>query len=309
MGIGRAAKGTPPSTGELVEVGEDVFAYLQPDGSWFINNAGVVRCGDVLLHVDSAATVRRTQALLDATRQLGEPTRRLLVVTHHHGDHTNGNATVAPELVIAQRNVAEELRTAILVPPAGVFTPVEWGTIEVREPDVLFDRSLALRLGGVEAEVHWAGRAAHTLGDSVVWLPAQRVLFAGDLVFVGGTPFALGGSVRGWLEALPWLRSFDAAVVVPGHGSLASPSDLDAVERYLRFVWRVAEDAQRAGVGPLEAARSVDLGEFGSWLDAERLVGNLHRALAELEGREVHVLEAFADMIAYNGGRPLTCHA
>jgi len=300
----------PTSVGSLVEVADGVFAYLQPDGSWFLSNAGIVIDAARTIHVDSAATVRRAQALREATQRVGAPERRLLVATHHHGDHTNGTATLDPDLVIAHRSVPDELARAILVPPPGVFTPVEWGEIEVRQPDLLFDDHLVVhgeRQGAIW--VHYAGRPAHTLGDAVVWVAESRVLFAGDLLFVGGTPFALGGSVEGWLEALQWLRGFDAEVVVPGHGPIAAPTAIDDVERYLRFVWDLARRAYADGVGPLEAARSVDLGEFAEWLDPERIVGNLHRAIAELSGGQVDVLAAFGDMIAFNGGRPLTCHA
>lgn len=305
----RASSWRASRDGVLEELAPGVYAYLQPDGSWFLSNAGIVLADGRTVHVDTTATVRRTEALLEAARSVGAPQRRVLIATHHHGDHTNGTATLDPEVMIAQRSVPDELATAIVVPPPGVFTPVEWGAIEIRMPDVLFDDGLAVRFGDRVLEVRAAGRPAHTRGDAVVWLPDERVLFAGDLLFVGGTPFALGGSVRGWIDVIAWLRTFDADVIVPGHGPLATRGDLDAVERYLRFVWHVAHEAHESGVGPLEAARSVELGEFADWLDPERLVGNLHRAIAELDGREVDVLAAFGDMIAFNGGRPLTCHA
>ncbi len=299
----------PSREGFLEELADGVWAYVQPDGSWFLSNAGLIRAGEVVVHVDSAATVRRTHALRAAADALGLPRRRVVIATHHHGDHTNGNATLDPELLVAHRNVPQELAEAILVPPPGVFSPVDWGVVEVRSPDLLVDGWLGLELGGRTLEVAARGLPAHTRGDAVVWLPAAKVLFAGDLCFVGGTPFALGGSVAGWIETLAWLRGFDADVVVPGHGPVATMQALEPVERYLRFVWHVAHEAHEAGVGPLEAARSVDLGEFGDWRDPERIVGNLHRALAELGGGEVDVLAAFGDMIAFNGGRPLTCYA
>jgi cyclase len=66
-------------------------------------------------------------------------------------------------------------------------------------------------------------------------------------------------------------------------------------------------------VSPLEAAREADLGRFAGWPDAERIVGNLHRAYAELDGTvcggPIDVIAALADMVAYNGGKPLTCLA
>jgi cyclase len=88
---------------------------------------------------------------------------------------------------------------------------------------------------------------------------------------------------------------------------------IDRVAAYVRFVLSVAQRAVAAGVTPLEAARETDLAEFAALSDSERLVGNLHRAMAELtgvpRGGPIDLRAALADMVAFNGGRPLTCHA
>jgi cyclase len=82
---------------------------------------------------------------------------------------------------------------------------------------------------------------------------------------------------------------------------------------YLRFIQSTARQAKAAGLSPLEAARATDLGEFKDLLDSERIAGNLHRAYFELDGGErgapVDFGRALGDMVAYNGGRPLACHA
>jgi len=84
---------------------------------------------------------------------------------------------------------------------------------------------------------------------------------------------------------------------------------------YLYFVKDVAERARAAGLSPLEAARDVSLGRYAEWSDPERIVGNLHRAYADLSGSAeerggpVNAPGALTDMVAYNGGRPLTCRA
>ena len=99
----------------------------------------------------------------------------------------------------------------------------------------------------------------------------------------------------------------------PGHGPVCGPEVLDGLARYYRFVLDLAASSREAGVGPLEAARSTDLGEFAELSDQERLVGNLHRALFELDGHErgapMDLAAPIMDMIAYNGGRPLRCVA
>ena len=155
--------------------------------------------------------------------------------------------------------------------------------------------------------------AANTDNDAIVWVPERKVLVAGDLVFEGVTPFVVQGSVGGLLETLALIEQLGAETVVPGHGPVLGPQVFDDVARYLRFVQDVAARGIAAGVTPLEAALDMDLGEFADLLDAERIVGNLHRAYAEERGEPwgdpVDAAAALADMVTYNGGVPLTCHA
>jgi cyclase len=136
-----------------------------------------------------------------------------------------------------------------------------------------------------------------------VWLPEQSVLFAGDLVFNGGTPFLLMGSISGAIRAVESLRGLGPRTVVPGHGQICGPEVFDAVLGYVRFVQGHAVAAREAGLSPLEAARQIDLGPYSELLDSERLVGNLHRAYADLDGASVDLFAALADMVAFNGGK------
>ncbi|OJU63820.1 MAG: hypothetical protein BGO04_15195 [Microbacterium sp. 70-38] len=142
-----------------------------------------------------------------------------------------------------------------------------------------------------------------------MWLPDERVLFTGDLVFNGGTPFAVSGSLGGWIAALEQMAALEPAVVVPGHGDVGGPELLAPVAAYLRFVREYAADAHARGLTPLEAARALDLGPFAGLQERERIVGNLHRAFAELDGTQPDMAAAWQDMYDYNGGRPLDCHA
>jgi cyclase len=109
------------------------------------------------------------------------------------------------------------------------------------------------------------------------------------------------------------LRSLGAEIVVPGHGPVTDPSAYEATERYLRFVADLAEKGHAEGLTPLDTARGADLGEFAELRESERLVANLHRAYAELdglpEGAPLDLAAVFADMAAMNGGAPVACHA
>lgn len=300
---------SPPYT---VEVADRVFAYVQPDGSWWLNNTGFVVGADGVVAVDATSTERRNRALLDAIGGVTQAPVRTLVNTHHHGDHTNGNCMFADATVVGHRRCRDGVLAQVIGGLDAVFGDVDWGELTIRAPEVVFDDALTLYADDLCIELHYIGTPAHTVGDIVAWLPEQRVLFTGDLVFNGGTPFMLMGSVSGGLDVLPRLRAFGATTLVPGHGPVCPPSAIDDIERYLRFVLDVAAQARSAGLAPLEAARQTDLGEFDELHDRERIVGNLHRAMAEMDGLErggaIDVPAAFGDMLAFNGGK-LRCLA
>jgi cyclase len=192
-----------------------------------------------------------------------------------------------------------------------LFPGVDWGKIEIAAPSVIFADRLDLWLDDLKVELIFVG-PAHTTNDIVAWIPERKLLFAGDVVFNGGAPFALAGSIGGWLEALDRLRALGAETIVPGHGAICGPDVLDELTSYLELVLQAARDGVAAGAEPLEVARQLDLGRFADWLDGERLAANLHRAYSELRGEPRGVplpRQAVADMIAYNGGQPPRCLA
>jgi len=305
-----AAELGPPA---VVEVADGVFAYVQPDGSWWINNTGFLVGRKGVVAIDTCSTERRTRALLGAIAGVSDQPVRTLVNTHHHGDHTNGNSLLPDATIIGHARCREAMLRSPIGAASAVFPGIEWGDVELSPPFVTFESRLDLHVDELRVEVHYIGVPAHTVGDAVAWLPSESVLFAGDLVFNGGTPFVLMGSVAGALAALDRVRELGAETIVPGHGDVCGPEGVDVVAGYLRFIQATAAAARAAGLSPLDAAREADLGEYADLLDAERLVGNLHRAYAELDGAApgdpIDVGAAFADMVAYNGGRPLRCLA
>ncbi|MFJ9821841.1 MBL fold metallo-hydrolase [Streptomyces sp. NPDC101151] len=299
----------------LEEVSEDVFAYIQPDGSWWINNTGFLVGRRGVISVDACSTVRRTQAYLEAIATVTPQPVRTLINTHHHGDHTFGNHLFGGATVVGH----EATRSSILAwggpgAAAAFWTEVEWGDVTLEPPFLTYTDSVTVWADDLRADVRHVGAPAHTTNDSVVWIPEREVLFSGDLLFNGGTPFLLQGSVAGAVQVLEEvIKPLGATTIVPGHGAVAGPELIDDVLGYLRFVQATARAGRDAGLTPLEAARETDLGTYAGLLDSERLVGNLHRAYAELEGgplgRDIDAAAALGDMVAFNGGCPLTCLA
>jgi cyclase len=313
----RAAGGdtTAPDSGVMIEgrleeVDPGVYAWVQPDGSWWVNNAGAVAGDDDVLVIDTCATAPRTRRFLTAlgTATGGAPIR-LAVNTHQHGDHTYGNSLLPRATVlIGHAQMREGLRVDPVIhgcPP--FWDPVpDWGPVQRRLPDVTVSASLTMHVGGRRVDLLHPGRPAHTTGDLVAWLPRERLLFAGDLVFAGLTPLAFMGSIPGALSALDWMAALGPRRLVPGHGPVLTGPEigrvLDEHRRYYRFVMAVAEEGIAHGRTPLDVARRADLGEFADWADSERLVLNIHRVYADRSGSELDVMAGLADAVAWLGG-------
>ena len=261
---------------ELIEVADRVFAYVQPDGSWYINNTGFVVGRSGVISIDACSTERRTRAYLDRIASVSPAPVTMLVNTHHHGDHTYGNSLFGGAVIIGHENCRTAMIATGLLGNTGIWDPVDWGDLTLAPPVLTFTDRIRLWPDDHPLDVSFAGQAAHTTNDALVWLPEHQVLFCGDL--------------------------------------LGPPCDhqlIGVMAGYMEFVLATAAKGIAAGLSPLELARETDLGEYAGWLDSERIVGNLHRAYADLgaAGPDVDVLAAFRDMVDYNGGKPLSCFA
>ncbi|WP_285735169.1 MBL fold metallo-hydrolase [Nocardiopsis sp. ATB16-24] len=299
---------TPPDSGaRLHEVADGVFAYVQPDGGWCLNNAGLIVGGRECALVDTAATEARALALREAIGQVSSTAPRYLVNTHPHGDHTFGNRFFAADAVIISHEATRSEMDAAGLHLTGLWPDVAWGAVGVQLPMITFPDRMTLHVGGIHVELLHLG-VAHTTNDTVVWLPEQRVLFTGDVAMSGVAPFCLTGSISGSIAVLELLRDLDPAVVVTGHGPISGPQVLDETAGYLRRVQRLAAEGMKAGQSPLEAARSADLGVYSDLLDGERLVPNLHRAYSELlgdaPGHSLDVETLFEEMVEFHGRLP-----
>jgi glyoxylase-like metal-dependent hydrolase (beta-lactamase superfamily II) len=302
----------PLANPELSEVAPGVLAYVQPDGSWMVNNTGAVVGSSAVMLIDTTSTERRNRALLGAVDQrAGGLPIRAAVNTHHHGDHTYGNWLLPPGIpILAHRRCREEMLRTGLVAQI-LFPTVDYGKVELLPPTLTFDKTITLHVDQVRVELIFVG-PAHTVGDVIAWLPDQGVVFTGDIVFHGGHPFLTEGSLANYPAALERLRELGARVLVPGHGPLAAPDVLEGLLDYAEWMATLARDGFAAGQEPLEVARRADLGRFATWSEPERLVGNVARAYSELRGEPwatpLDLPSIARDMVEFNGG-PLRCRA
>jgi 2-keto-4-pentenoate hydratase/2-oxohepta-3-ene-1,7-dioic acid hydratase in catechol pathway len=290
-----------PYTRGLHEVGDRVWAWTLPDGGYGWSNAGLVAGDDASLLVDTLFDLALTREMLTAMRDItsSAPITDALI-THSNGDHTHGNQLLdASVRIIAAQGTADEIahgmapemlamvQTANLGPVATAYTRDRFGHfdfsgITVRNADQTFDSELTIEVGGRQVTLLNLG-PAHTAADSVVHVPDAGVLFGGDLLFIGCTPIVWAGPIANWIAACDAMLTLDAPTVVPGHGPVSDPDGIRAVRGYLAHVSQRAEAAYRRGLSWSEAADTIDLGEYATWLDAERVVVNVYQRYRELE--------------------------
>jgi cyclase len=304
----------------LHEIGDGLWAYLQPDGGWGWSNAGLVVDGGASLLVDTLFDLRLTADMLDAMRAATPAAAAIgtVVNTHANGDHCYGNQLVAGADIVASTASAKEmdevppsLLAAFVgmagdLGPAGdllleIFGGFTFEGIEVVAPTTTFDGALSLQVGDRRVDLLELG-PAHTGGDVAVHLPDAGVLFTGDLVFHGGHPIVWAGPVTNWIAACDRMLALAPTVVVPGHGPLSDRAAIEAQRGY--FEWLVAEGTPRlsSGMTPLDAARDLAGGPYAGWGEGERLVVNLV-ALSRDLGLEPasDVLTLFSSMAALRG--------
>ncbi|MFE0174026.1 MBL fold metallo-hydrolase [Streptomyces sp. NPDC059002] len=286
-----------PFTRGLHEIATDTYAYLQPNGSWGLSNAGLVVSGDQGLLVDTLFTVPQTCDMLGVMAQaLPRVSIGTVVNSHSDGDHWWGNQLVADATIIASEAAASVMardRThEVFAAPGAVPLPriaermreaFDFTGITPTLPSRTFRGELEVAVGCRTVRLIEVG-PAHTVGDVLVHVPDAAALFAGDMLFIGGHPVIHSGPVQNWIAACDLIVGLDVETIVPGHGPVIGKREVRAFRDYLERVRDHAVRTHRAGIPVPQAAQQMDLDGFADWDDPERLVLNIGAVYRELNG-------------------------
>jgi glyoxylase-like metal-dependent hydrolase (beta-lactamase superfamily II) len=286
----------------LQEVGDGLYAYLQPDGGWGWSNAGLIADGEATLLVDTLYDLPLTERMLRSMRDAVPAAARIdtLVNTHANGDHCYGNQLVSGARIVASERTAAEMGE---LPPAAMaalieqapqmgelgaffldcFGAFDFSGIELALPDETFSGRVQMSVGDRALELIEVG-PAHTRGDTLVHVTGARVLFSGDILFSEAHPIVWAGPVSNWIAACERILAMDVEVIVPGHGPLASPAAVRELKAYFEYLYEQARARRAEGMTALEAARSISLDRWADWGEPERLVVNVSNIYAELSG-------------------------
>jgi cyclase len=300
------------------QLGDETYAWLQPDGSWGWSNAGLITSNGTSLLIDTLYDLHLTKAMLDAFSVVtGKAPIDTLVNTHANGDHCYGNELVVGAQIISSTATAEEMGD---VPPAMMqalsnmpgetgdvfkqyFGSFDFTGITLTLPTRTFDGQLQVLVGDKPVDLVEVG-PAHTKGDVLVHSPHDGVVFTGDILFIGGTPIVWAGPLANWVKACDTIIGFGAATIVPGHGPVTDADGVRAVRDYLATVDAEAAARQASGMSAWDAAQEIHRSMWGrvptlpEWGEFGRIVVNVDTSYKSRDAahQSADVLEQFKRM-------------
>lgn len=294
----------------MQQVSDNCFAVLNDKNRVCDANSGLINLGGGVL-IDTQSDLPHARRMIELFSKVWPRLPRRVVNTHEDGDHVWGNQLFTGAEIIAHRSVAERMmhaadprETQHLLASADRFISrlllrafhpgalaiarqlqqdYDFGGIKLTLPTTVFDERHLLDLDGTQVELIYVG-PCHQVGDTIVYLPKERVLFAGDVVFRECTPMGWTGSYEKWLKTLDLIIALDPEVIVPGHGPVCGLEGAMEMKAYLDYVREESSRFFARGMSSLEAAKRIDLGPYSAWSAPARVYLNVERAYREFRG-------------------------
>jgi len=292
---------------KLEQVSKSCFAVLNQKNRMCDANSGLINLGGGVV-IDTQADLSHARQMIELFSKVWPGMPRRVVNTHEDGDHVWGNQLFQGAEIIAHRTVADRmpqvanprefqkllnsvgrvfsrlilraLHPGVLAITTQLQQDYDFNGINLALPTTLFDERHVLNLDGTEVDLIYVG-PCHQVGDTVVHVPAERVLFAGDVVFRQCAPIGWTGTYEKWLKALDLIIWLDPDVIVPGHGPLCGVEGAMEMKAYLEYVHEESRRCFDRRLTAIEASRRIDLGPYAQWHGPARLYTNVERAYRE----------------------------
>jgi cyclase len=292
---------------KMEQVSENCYAVLNERNLVCDANSGLVNLGGgVVVDTQSDLPHGRQMIGLFGTVWRGMPKR--VINTHEDADHVWGNQLFEGAEIIAHRKVAERMphvadpkETQDLLKAASSFLPslllkvLHPGALAIAKqllqdynfdgvklvlPTTVFDERLVLDLDGTEVHIIYVG-PCHQAGDTIIHVPKEGVVFAGDVLFRLCTPMGWTGSYSKWIKILDLILSLKPNVIVPGHGPVCGIEGVVEMKAYLEHLRAESRRCFDRGLTSLEASKKIDFGPYGAWRAPARIYLNVERAYRE----------------------------
>lgn len=226
----------------LEKISEHVYSYVDvkeglPSQSYGAN-AGIVIGEKAVLIVDTLISAKEGKRFLKDIRSITDKPIKYVVNTHYHLDHTFGNAEFAGigADIISHVNCAAAMQKSSIDTLANAegygLTAEDMAGTKLAYPKITFTDRMGLDLGGITVElIHFS--PSHSQGSSIVHIPAEGVVFAGDILFTDFYPYMADGNISGWQQTLGAIMALDVDKIIPGHGPLSTNKDLQEMKAYI----------------------------------------------------------------------------
>ena len=258
--------GSALAADKLTRIADNVFAYVDTKQSSKDNsfgaNAGIIIGSDGIAVVDTLVSAKEAKRFIKAIKAMSKKPIKYVINTHYHLDHVFGNAEFVKlgAVVIAQENDKQAMTKNAEATLKNIdqygLTPEDMKGTTVAYPVLSYGDRMTIDLGGQLIELHHA-RPSHTDGDTLVYLPDKKVLFAGDILFTDYHPFLAEGNIEGWCGELDDLQAMDVEVIIPGHGPLSGKKDLADMKQYLLQFDQHAKALTTQGTDPQALAAEM----------------------------------------------------
>jgi cyclase len=298
---------------KLEQVSKSCFAVLNKKNRMCDANSGLVNLGGGVV-IDTQSDLSHARQMIELFGKVWPGMPRRVVNTHEDGDHVWGNQLFKNAEIIAHRTVPDRMRhvadpresqkllngvdrvisrlilralhPGILALATQLQQGYDFSNIELVLPTTLFDERYVLNLDGMEVNLIYVG-PCHQVGDTIVHVPAERVVFAGDVIFRQCAPIGWTGTYENWLKALDLIIWLDPDVIVPGHGPVCGIEGAMEMKAYLEYVHEESRRCFDRGLTVIEASRRIDLGPYAQWHGPARLYTNVERAYREFRSEPV----------------------
>ena len=188
-------------------------------------NTGIIIGDDAVMVIDTQATPVMAQDVIRRIREVTDKPIKYVVLSHYHAVRVLGASAYQPEHIIASEDTlsliqerGEQDKASEIGRFPRLFRNVESVPQGLTWPTLTFQGQMRLWLGKLEVQILQLGRG-HTKGDTVVWLPQERILFSGDLVEFDATPYAGDAYFSDWPQTLDAIAALKPAQLVPGRGA------------------------------------------------------------------------------------------
>lgn len=264
---------------KLTLINENVYAYVDTKGASAKNsfgvNAGIIIGKDGIVVIDTMVSAKEAKRFIKDIRAISRKPIKYVVNTHYHLDHAFGNSEFAKvgAVIIAQENARKAMGNTAKETLKNIkeygLTPKDMQGTSVVYPTLTYGNRMTIDIGGQQIELIHA-RHSHTDGDTLIYLPGRKVLFAGDILFTNYHPFLGEGNIEEWVKELDDIKSMDIEKIIPGHGPLSGKTDLDDMRTYLLIFDQKAKElaSQSDDLSKIVALIQSDLPQRaeGAWL-------------------------------------------